>query len=98
MYVNFLLFKRFTVSRKTVEHISNLGISKFYAKELISEFFDFTFNSKGTLSLNGYATSIGWLYNAFGNMLTGSVDSRKSAAQCIAEEKKQANLIFANYN
>lgn len=59
---------------------------------------NFTFNSKGTLSLNGYATSIGWLYNAFGNMLTGSVDSRKSAAQCIAEEKKQANLIFANYN
>ncbi len=59
---------------------------------------NFTFNSKGTLALNGYATSIGWLYNPFGNMLTGSTDSRKSAAQCIEEEKKQAALIFDNYD
>lgn len=58
---------------------------------------NFTFNSKGTLALNGYAASAGWLYNAFGNMLTGSTDSRKSAAECIAEEKKQATLIFENY-
>jgi hypothetical protein len=58
---------------------------------------NFTFNSKGTLALNGYAASVGWLYNPFGNMLTGSVDSRKSAAECINEEKKQAALIFENY-
>ena len=59
---------------------------------------NFTFNSKGTLALNGYATSIGWLYNPFGNMLTGSRDSRKSSAQCITEEFKQAQTIFANYD
>ena len=56
---------------------------------------NFTFNPKSELAFTGVASM--WYYNPFSNMLTGSRDSRKSAAECISLEKDSATSIWQYY-